>query len=113
MKEGQQAVFFTRDGWDRGIILVDGCWYVVAYEADNKVWRIAYTDRWYDFNVCFVGPPDQLAAAVRQLLAGETVTVRCRAKPKEPGLQTVRYTMKKPKEKTVVEPAGPETKPAR
>lgn len=110
LKAGQQAVFFSSDGWDRGVVRVDGCWYVVGFENDSGWWRIAYTDRHYDFNVCFAGSADELAAAVRALLKGESVTVPCRVKPQEEPTQTVRYDPKRPKEKTVV--AGPATRPA-
>lgn len=109
LKSNRSAVFFSQDGWKRGVLLTDGCWYVVGYEGDTDCWRIAYTDRWYDFNICFCGSPEQLGAAVRKLLAGEEAIVKCRVKAKEPALQTVRYTMKHPKEKVVITDA---TQPA-
>lgn len=105
LKEGQLAVFFSSDGWDRGIILVQGCWYVVADEPDSHWWRIAYTDRHYDLNIAFAGTPEELAAAIKTLLEGNEAAVQCRIKPGEAPLQTVRYTMRRPKEKiTVKEP---------
>ena len=109
LKPDQTAVFFSQDGWKRGIILTEGCWYLAGYEEENKCWRISFTDRWYDFNTCFSGSPDELVVAIRKLLKGEDAVVKCRVKPKEPELETVRYSMKQPHEKTVVTPT---TKPA-
>ena len=109
LKADQPAVFFSQDGWKRGIILTQGCWYLVGYEEESKCWRISFTDRWYDFNTCFAGTPEELTAAIRKLLRGEEAEVQCHVKPNEPELQTVRYSMKGVHEKTVVEPT---TKPA-
>jgi hypothetical protein len=106
LKPGQQAVHFSRDGYNRSVILVDGCWYVAGWDKDPGRWRIAYTDRHYDFNACFVGSPAQLIDAIRTLQKGEEVVVDCRIKEKEPALQKVRYNPKKPKERTVVAAAA-------
>ena len=88
LKPDQTAVFFSQDGWHRGLVLTEKCWYVVDYEADNQVWRITYTDRWYDFNVAFAGSPAELIAAIRTLLKGDEAIVNCHVKPKEPALQS-------------------------
>jgi hypothetical protein len=109
LKPGARAVFFSRDNFGRGLVRTAGCWYLVGHEPDDHRWRIAYTDRWYDFNTAYIGEPDPLAAAVTKLLAGEEVVVPCRPKPGSDAVQTVRYSMKRLGEKVVVEP--PTTRP--
>jgi hypothetical protein len=105
LKPDQTAIFFSQDGWHRGLVLTEKCWYVVDYEPDTQVWRIVYTDRWYDFNVAYSGSPADLAIAIRALLNGDDAIVKCRVKPKEPALQRVSYSMKRIHEKRLIAPA--------
>ena len=105
LKVDYSSLFFSQDGFKRGLLLTEGCWYVADFEADHDCWRIAFTDRHYDFNTCFAGKPEDAATAVKKLLNGEEVIVACHVRPGHPDLQNVRYTLKHPHEKISVSPA--------
>lgn len=106
LKTGQRAVFFSGDGYGRGITFVAGAWYVSTYDGNTSWWPIAYTVDHYDMNCAFAGNDAELAESVRRLLKGQTLTVRCRKKSKMPETQFVRVSLSKPHEKPVVPDPG-------
>src|SRR5690349_14171882 len=42
LKVGQQALLMSRDGWNRTLVQIDGCWYVANWDKDPGRWRIEY-----------------------------------------------------------------------
>jgi HEAT repeat protein len=111
LRPGQRAVLFSQDDYRRGIARIGEGWYVSNYRPETGWWRLAYFGGNYDLNCCFLGGVEELAEACRTLLAGRTVTVRCRKRSRKEEAQWVRYDLRKPQGKEVV--AGPaETAPA-
>ena len=102
LKPGQQAVFFSGDGYTRGITLVEGAWYCSTFDRKTGWWHIAYTAGHYDFNCAFAGSVPELLEAIGGLLRGEEVVVKCRKKSRQPETQLVRSSLRQPQRKEVV-----------
>lgn len=110
IRPGQKAVLFSQDNYRRGIVRIGEVWYLGTYRPQTGWWRLGCLDTHYDLNCCFRGSVEELARACRTLLAGRTVTVRCRKRSREKDLQWVRCDLRKPHEKNVV-PAPTATAP--
>jgi HEAT repeat protein len=103
LKPGQTAVFFT-DCYDkRSLTFLDGVWYWTSPIGDG--WEQGPVRQ--DFNHVFTGTTLELADAVKKLLRGGDVIVRCQAKSGGSSIQFVRYSLREPHAKVLVrEPAA-------
>jgi HEAT repeat protein len=107
MKPGQTAVVFTECFDKRSLSFLDGTWY----------WTNPVGDGWErgpirdDFLHVFSGTASELADAVKKLLRGKEVTVRCKSSAPGEALEFVRYTIRDAHRKALVpDPSGPSFK---
>src|SRR5262249_29631997 len=105
VKPGSKAIFFSGDGYKRGITLIDGAWYISNYNGNSGWWYIAGTAANYDFNCVFTGSVAELTEAIKKLHRGEDVVVRCRKKSQVGDTQVVSYNLGQLARKQVVSPA--------
>src|SRR5262249_49961129 len=102
VKPGSKAIFFSGDGYKRGITLIDGAWYISNYNGNSGWWYIAGTAANYDFNCVFTGSVAELTEAIKKLHRGEDVVVRCRKKSQVADTQVVSYNLGQLARKQVV-----------
>jgi HEAT repeat protein len=105
VRPGSKAIFFSGDGYKRGITLIDGAWYISNYNGNSGWWYIAGTAAHYDFNCVFIGSVAELTEAVKKLHRGDDVVVRCRKKSQVADTQVVSYNLGQLARKQVVSPA--------
>lgn len=107
IKVGDKALFFSGDGYHRGLTLLDAGWYCSTNnDKRSEWWHMGYTASHYDFNCAFTGSAAELTDAVRRLLLGDDVVVKSRKKKQMPETQWVKYNLRQAGRKEVVPAAA-------
>jgi len=107
VKAGDAAVVFSDDPYGRAVVFLAGTFFVANWDKAGGWWRLAgVSGDHYEMRCAFVGSAEELADACSRLLLGQEVVVRCLREPKNPATQWVRYNLRQPHAKVVVESAS-------
>ncbi len=110
VKAGDAAVVFSDDPYGRAVVFLAGTFFVANWDKAGGWWRLAgVSGDHYEMRCAFVGSAEELADACSRLLLGQEVVVRCLREPKNPATQWVRYDLRQPHAKMVVESASQAT----
>lgn len=103
VKAGDVAVVFTADPYGRSVVFLAGTFFVANWDKAGEWWRLAgVSGDHYEMRCAFVGTAEELADACSRLLLGQEVVVPCQREPKNTATQWVRYSLRRPHDKTVV-----------
>jgi len=106
VKPGHAAVFFTDCVDKRSLTFLDGQWYWTKPAEDG--WERGQARA--DFLHVYSGSAEELAGAVKKLLRGQDVVVRCQSRATKDA-EFVRYSFREPHRKALVrDPRGPSAK---